>query len=1559
MKRYILIIFQLLTFVTFSQNWGKNTESAFVNEAMDIEVDASGNSYVCGYITGETAFDVTVVEPQALGNGDIYVAKYNSSGQLTWVRRYGGSFSDRAYDLAIDSDQNIYITGQYYGTVNFGTYILNSTANSKDIFLLKMDPSGEVLWARSEGGSGSENASGITTDNLNNLILTGQYTGSSSIGGLSLSSTFDPNLNAPAADLFISKYTSNGDPIWVLNGQAKYEDRGLAVHTDFNNNIYMTGQFSDTLVFSSQTIYNIGYNVGFLAKINPQGSLQWLRTIRAGMVLAYDLEVDNQGDIVVVGDFIGNLQYTTPSGINTITNPYSKQIFALKTNSNGNYIWGTSLGSDNTLSARSISTDVARDIYITGFFSCDWTEMQTNQGIFNSVGFKDAYLWKVSNSGLTTYVKQFGGKRDDEGHGVAIANGISPIICGSYTENLNIPGGLVPYTTANNHFNLRNNIVNEPTHYYLWGDESRNSFLIKAIGSFTPAYDYFYLQPADSLYGFISPNLDTINLCSNSSLLYDPQTYSNYGPGYNYLWSSGQTTRVIPVSAGGEYSVQVERWDGCSSGTDTTFVIIHPLPTLPTLHDEFGASYNTTNSGLYQAYSFCFPDTLSVWFSNLCEDCSISIQGPNANYQDTLSHEYFNAGNFYVTVQDSFCTSEARFTIDFDYVLPYDIEPYLIAYQDSDFNDTITICSNTKAKFHVYDYLENPDTTINLFPTDPIADYEWTISGAGSTTNVSGDSLKLEFLAGATGWYTITYWGAFGYENLCGLDTTVYVLSKTIYIEVLPTPVGSTSIAGDNLICPNGSVYLYLTNGTLYDLNWVGSGINWTSSNGDSVQVTAAGTYSYQGYLTDTSTQCSVYYQTSFLLQEKTPPSIYANPSDGIICPYDSVLMAIDDIYLSYSWNGPSGSNLSTSNSHLDGDQGMYYVIVEDDEGCMLTSPPFEIKEFTTPYIIAEPSTFLCEGDIITLSTVIIGSGTQYWTSPINSSQPSILVSEPGWYYCEISQCGITILDSVQIISGVFEGTLSASDTILCYGETAVLIANSGMADYNWTTGEMGAPYITVSEEGFYSAQLTNQYGCEASTPQIWIEYIENSEPPQINGTSVCFGESVVIENPSNIETLWFSQDSTYLTTGISYSLYNLTESSVILAAYENPECPTLYSSVNISVIDTIPAYQIQGDSILCYNQTGMYELAVNNGESINWMLNGQLYSQDSQIQVSSSDLLANSTFYAEVFNSCFSETLSFEVVLLPQTELNYAVNELILCPDSEQQLVVSGPYSNATWLTEFGSIITDTLELYYPMNGYIYVHAFDNNGCQTTTDSILLISNYYSTIISYNPSSTCEGDSVSLTINGEFTIVHWNTPSGEFIANELDLTLDSFSDGWYTLTVTDSLGCVLSDSIELIYGEYPIYSFPEDTTICSNEFLGGAISMENLNLIWTEFGPADSVSFSYSGQYYFTVVGNNGCFVSDSVNVEVIDCGDELPNVITANNDGVNDFFIIDEAELFPNNRLIIINRWGNTVFDETSYKNNWNADKVVPGTYFYTFYYDTYDSKSRIYNGFVTVVK
>lgn len=1541
-----------------AQLWGKNTESEFTNEANDLAVDPNGNTYVAGYITGETAFEVTVVQPNAQGNGDIYIAKYNAAGTLIWIRQFGGSNSDRAIDIATDNAGFVYVTGQFFGTVDFDGNIIQANGNSKNIFLVKLSPAGTALWAISEGGSGEENAYGVTTDQQNNVILTGQFAGNSTIAGQNFTSMNEPVNNLPSNDLFISKYDTNGNPLWVKVGIAEYEDRGTAVSCDDQNNILLIGQFSDTLDFNGQIINNGGYNVGFLTKLNPSGQTQWFRMIKAGMILPYGVAVNSSNEVVVTGDYLGTLQYTDPNGTSTIPNNYYRKVFALKTDSNGYYIWGNSLGSNNELSARSVAINDGKDIFITGHFKCDLSQLHDPQpSLFNSVGFRDVYLWHINNQGASVYVKQTGGKKDDQGKGVALLNNL-PIICGSYTEDLNIPSSPnLTYTTSSQDFSLQNYYSPyEISHFFLHGDDSRNSFLTNAIQSTTFAYDYFDPQGIDSLLGYISDSLfgqdmDTIHICVSDSIYYTTNTFPHYGPAYSYLWNTGSIIHSTYVTSSGLYDLYVERIDECSNDTDSVIVIIHQLPDLPLMSDSLGLAINEPGINYY-TYHYCAPAAIPIWFNDLDSNVTITINGSGAFFTDTLVHTYSNDGTYSVVVADQYCSNDGYFSIDLDYSPPHDVIPYMVLHDEIDYNDSITICQGNSVEVLILDAVTNPNGDFNLEPNDPVADFDWSVQ-PGSITGL--DTFDLQFQPTISGWYTVTYFASLGYDNLCGVDTTNYLITDSFYVEVLATPVAPAVISGDNLLCPDGSVYLTISP-TYPTLNWSGPAINWTSPGEDTVQVTEQGVYHYGGLLVDSITGCSDWFDFTFTLIEKSPPNIQANPADGIICPNDSVTMSVNAIYLDYNWFGPSGDSLSLTSTHTDEEQGFYYVTVTDADNCSLTSPPFEIREYSTPYLTVEPSNILCGNNTITISAIFDGSGQVNWTSPMISNSPQLIVNQGGWYVCEMTQCGITVVDSVYIIDGTFNPSLTVSDSVLCYGEQAIISAPPGMSNYEWSNGEMGVASINTDQDGSFYAILTNAYGCIATTNTVTIDVIDGSAPPIISDVNICVGSNLLITNTST--TQWYTTDTTFLSSGVSFFSNTITSDTSFLAAYLTAQCPLSFAEITVNVVDSLPLYTMESLLGVCVNDS--ISLSVNtNGENVSWIVDGVIFSTNDSITIYGGDI-TNNVIQVEISNTCFSYTLSDTINLYTPQTINLVNDSLIHCAEADISLSLDTNLSFISWSGYFGQSDSIILQLPTPIaSGYVYVQGVDVNGCSTNTDSIFVQTVSLTVGILDDINLNCEGDSVTLESNEYGASFEWNTPNGILSDSVLAVVVDLSNQGWYQINVADTFGCTYTDSVFIGYNPLPEIVMPDDTIICMGDYLGGDFYVDSFSYTWGGFGIIDSVMMMQDGMYYLVVEGSNGCIYTDSINVDAVNCEDELPNVITPNNDGINDFFLIDEVSLFPNNTLIIVNRWGNVVYRQDGYNNTFNGDNLVDGTYFYTFYREGVDYPTDYFEGHLTIIR
>ncbi len=213
-----------------------------------ITVDINGNIYVTGYLV-----------VSYYGNSDIYIQKLNSTGDFLWTKQMGGYAFDAGNSISTDPDGNVYTVGRFYGVVDFnpgsGVEYMGFQGN-KNIFIQKLDTNGNFLWAkRISGGFGSLDNKGryITNDADGNVYTTGSfYTPANSP-----TVDFDPgpgeyNLTSLGyRDIFIQKLDTNGDFLWVEQiGGIGLWDEGSAMTIDADENLYLTGWFSETVDFA-------------------------------------------------------------------------------------------------------------------------------------------------------------------------------------------------------------------------------------------------------------------------------------------------------------------------------------------------------------------------------------------------------------------------------------------------------------------------------------------------------------------------------------------------------------------------------------------------------------------------------------------------------------------------------------------------------------------------------------------------------------------------------------------------------------------------------------------------------------------------------------------------------------------------------------------------------------------------------------------------------------------------------------------------------------------------------------------------------------------------------------------------------------------------------------------------------------------------------------------------------------------------------------------------------------------------------------------------------------
>ncbi len=234
--------------------WTRLLGNATQTYSYAVAVAASGNVYISGMTRGSLGGQANA------GIQDVFVAQYNSSGTLQWVRMAGSNVFDYCYGVAVDGSENVYIAGSSYGNFdgNLNTD-QDGIADTEDIFLIKYDSSGSKQWSVFHGGAGNDVMWGMAADSDGNVYLNGNT-----------NADLDGLVNAGGHDSILLKYDTSGTRQWtrMLGTSSGEYARGMAA--DGSDNPYITGFTSGNL----DGVTNAGGNDGFIVKYDTGGNLQ-------------------------------------------------------------------------------------------------------------------------------------------------------------------------------------------------------------------------------------------------------------------------------------------------------------------------------------------------------------------------------------------------------------------------------------------------------------------------------------------------------------------------------------------------------------------------------------------------------------------------------------------------------------------------------------------------------------------------------------------------------------------------------------------------------------------------------------------------------------------------------------------------------------------------------------------------------------------------------------------------------------------------------------------------------------------------------------------------------------------------------------------------------------------------------------------------------------------------------------------------------------------------------------------------------------------------------------
>jgi len=310
-----------------SFKWVRTAGGKGGDYAHAITCDAAGNVF----ITGEMEMTVKFGSVTLTGNGDndVFVAKYNTNGDLLWAKKLGGSSqSDKGLGIT-QINGSVYVTGYFKITANFAGITLTS-AGGKDIFIAKYTSDGIFQWVKKAGGSGDDEGAAITSDSGGNIYITGYFSNTATFNGTSITSK-------GGSDVFIAKYNSSGTCIWAKQAGSGGMDYGYGIAADNFGRVFLTGGFRYTTYFGATALKAIGGDADiFVACYNSSGNVNWAKRA-GGKINDYGraIAVDKSSNSYITGNF----GLSATFGATTLTGVDSTELYFASYDVSGNLRW--------------------------------------------------------------------------------------------------------------------------------------------------------------------------------------------------------------------------------------------------------------------------------------------------------------------------------------------------------------------------------------------------------------------------------------------------------------------------------------------------------------------------------------------------------------------------------------------------------------------------------------------------------------------------------------------------------------------------------------------------------------------------------------------------------------------------------------------------------------------------------------------------------------------------------------------------------------------------------------------------------------------------------------------------------------------------------------------------------------------------------------------------------------------------------------------------------------------------------------------------------------------
>lgn len=346
-----------------------------------VAFDLNGNVVVAGYFSNTV--DLGGGPLVSAGSNDIFLVALGAGGMHLWSKRLGGAMNEFPTGLAIDTVGNMVLTGSFQFSTDLGGGQLPGFGGA-DLFVAKLDASGNHVWSKALGGTNDEQQSCVALDSAGAIVLGASVNGSVDFGGGPIGPPGSPHV-------VVAKLASDGTHLWSGAFGSGLEQTASGVAANAANEILVTGWFQGTIDLGGGPLVGTpGNNDLFIAKLGSDGSHVWSKLVGgAGQQLGGSVAADPFGNILLTGGFSGTADF----GGGSLPPAAVEASFVVKLNQSGGHLWSMAFGDGNTQYGQAIASDGFGYVFELG---SNAGTVDFGDGPFTSAGQNDMTLAKLA-----------------------------------------------------------------------------------------------------------------------------------------------------------------------------------------------------------------------------------------------------------------------------------------------------------------------------------------------------------------------------------------------------------------------------------------------------------------------------------------------------------------------------------------------------------------------------------------------------------------------------------------------------------------------------------------------------------------------------------------------------------------------------------------------------------------------------------------------------------------------------------------------------------------------------------------------------------------------------------------------------------------------------------------------------------------------------------------------------------------------------------------------------------------------------------------------------------